>query len=301
MIKRWQFGTQSDGQAISAFQLTSEAGFQAVILDRGATLQSFRLPNGRNIALGFESWESYENDTHYTGRIIGPNANRIVNAKFQIDEDEFQLLENEGNHNLHSGPNGFDAQIWDVAQTGLDLTLNLQSPDGHNGFPGAIKARLNISLVQNKLRLDMQVTTERPSPINLTWHPYWNLSGDGKIDGHDLCVDAEHNTRLEFQRALPVKDTRHDFRKALPLGSVQLDSNYKDVKSARLVSGETVMTVTSSLPNMQIYTGDALTPPRTGIALEPQHRPNDINLAQDSLLRPGEIYNHWIEYSFNTI
>lgn len=299
MTHCWQFGTRADGEVISAFQLTSESGFQAVILNQGAILQSFRLPNGRNIALGFDRWESYECDTSYIGRIIGPNANRILKAQFQIDEDTFQLSANNGMHNLHSGPNGFDVQIWDVKQTELGLNLDLQSPHGHDGFPGSIKARLNISLIQNKLRLEMQVTTERPTPINLTWHPYWNLSGESRIDGHNFYVDAKHHTQPELLHPLPVKDTRYDFRKALPLGSVQLDSNYTDVKSARLISNQTAMTVTSSLPDMQIYTGDSLTPPRMGIALEPQYRPNDINFAQDSLLRPGEIYSHWIEYSFD--
>ena len=301
MTQRWHFGNRADGQAISAYQLTSEAGFQAVILDQGAILQSLHLPNGRNIVLGFETWESYERDTHYMGRIIGPNANRIAKAKFQIDEIQFQLSSNNSPHNLHSGPNGFDTQIWDVTQTDSGLTLDLQSPNGHDGFAGAITAGLNISLIQNKLRLDMQVTTERPTPINLTWHPYWNLGGESRIDGHNLQVNAEHHTQLNSQHALPVKDTRYDFRKALPIGSVQLDCNYKDVESARLVLGQTAMTVTSSLPDIQIYTGDALSPARMGIALEPQFQPNDINLAQDSVLRPGEIFNHWIEYSFDAV
>ena len=301
MIERWQFGTRSDGQLISAFRLTSDAGFQAVILNQGAILQSFRLPNGHNVAVGFEEWDSYESDTNFIGRIIGPNANRIVNAKFLIDEAAFQLSANDGAHNLHSGPNGFDAKMWDAKQTDRGLTLKLVSPDGHDGFAGTIRASLNISLDKNKLRLDMQVTTERPTPVNLTWHPYWNLSGSSRIDGHDLRVDAEHHTRLESEGEFSVKDTRHDFRKALPLGSIKLDSNYTDVKSARLISDKTEMTVTSSLPDMQIYTGDSLTYPRTGIALEPQYRPNDINLAQDSLLRPGEVYSHWIEYSFDVV
>lgn len=299
MIQRWQFGTRADKQSISAFRLTSEAGFQAVVLDQGAILQSFHLPNGRNITLGHNEWDSYESDSDYIGRIIGPNANRIVNAKFQIEEEEFRLYANDGLHNLHSAPNGFDVQMWDAKQTDSGLTLELQSPDGHNGFAGAIKASLKISLVQNKLRIDMQATAERPTPINLTWHPYWNLGGGSKIDGHDLRVDAKHHTQLEFLRALPVKDTRYDFRKALPLGSIRLDTNYKDVKSTQLFSNNISMTVTSSLPDMQIYTGDSLARPRAGITLEPQYRPNDINFTQDSLLRSGEVYRHWIEYSFD--
>lgn len=300
-MERWQFGTGSDGQAISAFRLISKAGFQAVILNYGAILQSLHLPNGRNIALGFEDWERYEKDTDYIGRIIGPNANRIVEARFQIDGDEYSLATNDGAHNLHSGPNGFDTRIWNVSEIDDGLSLGLETAGGQNGFPGTRKAVLKITLIENKLRLEMEVTTDSPTPVNLTWHPYWNLSDGGRIDGHNLRVDAETYTKLAVLRPLPINNTRHDFRKILPLGSVRLDSNYENVKSARLVSGQTEMTVTSSLPDMQVYTGDSLSRPRTGIALEPQFRPNDINFAQASLLRPDETYSHWIEYQFDEI
>lgn len=301
MTQNWQFGIRADGQPISAYQLNSNLGFKAVILDQGAILQSFHLPDGRNITLGFEDWESYENDPSYIGRIIGPNANRIANAAFQIAEAKCHLFANDGVHNLHSGPKGFDTQLWDVARTESGLKLELTSPEELHGFPGAMKAVLNISLAKNKLRLEMEATSDRPTPLNMTWHPYWNLSGNTRIDGHDLRLEAETHTQFEKTQVFQVKDTRYDFQKALPLGSVQLDSNYNHVKSARLSAGHTEMTITSSLPDMQIYTGDALSRPRTGIAIEPQFRPNDINFAQESLLRPGETYHHWIEYCFDEI
>jgi len=301
MTQHWQFGTRADGQPISAHRLKSESGYEAIILDQGAILQSLHLPNGQNIALGFEDWEDYENDPGYIGRIIGPNANRIANAQFQIDDVQYHLVANDGIHNLHSGPKGFDTQLWDVALTKTGLRLKLDSPKEIHGFLGTVKAVLNISLIENKLRIEMEATSDRRTPLNLTWHPYWNLSTNPRIDGNDLLVDAEALTELENCQTLPVNGTRYDFRKALPIGSVRLDNNYSKVKSARLSAGHTSITVTSSLPDMQICTGDALVRPRTGIAIEPQFRPNDVNFAQESLLRPGEIFSHWIEYRIDTI
>ncbi len=301
MVQHWQFGTRADGQPISAFRLRSETGFEAIVLDQGAILQSFCLPSGRNVTLGFEDWDGYESDANYKGRIIGPNANRIANARFQIDKKECLLTANDKPHNLHSGPNGFDREIWQAAHTDTGLRLDLQSPEGRHGFPGTLQATLNISLFGNTLRLAMKATTTRPTPMNLTWHPYWNLSESTRIDGHDLEVKSETHTKLETQKPLPVKDTFRDFGIARPLGSVRLDCSYEHVKSARLIAGRTAMRVTSSLPNLQVYTGDALPLSRAGIALEPQFRPNDINLAQDSLLRPGETYSHWIEYRFDGV
>ena len=298
MMNAWQFGTQANGQAVRAYKLRSELGFQAVILNHGAILQSLHLPNGRNIALGFDTWEGYETDKHYIGRLIGPNANRILGARFQIDESEYSLAANDGADNLHSGPNGFDRQMWDVSPSSKSLILRHRSSHGFNGFPGEVDAGLKISLTGNRLRLDMQAKTDRPTPINLTWHPYWNLSGGNRIDGHDLHIQSNAITKLTDDEEIQIAQTRHDFQSSLPLGSVKLDSNYKDVKSVNLRSRDISLTVTSSLPDMQIYTGDGLPQPRQAIAIEPQFKPNDINFAQDSLLRPTENYKHWIEYHF---
>ena len=301
MTEHWQFGRQENGRPIHAYRLRSDSGFQAVILDQGAILQSFYLPDGKNVTLGFEDWNDYESDAAFKGRIIGPNANRIANAKFSIEGREHQLKANDGLHNLHSGPNGFDSEMWDTVQTDSGLRLELKSSEARHGFPGTIRAVLNISLVENTLRLDMEATTDRSTPMNLTWHPYWNLSETTRIDGHNLKIEAETHTKLEVQEPLRVKDTFRDFSVARPLGSVKLDSSYENAKSARLTAGATAITVTSSLPNLQVYTGDSLPRARAGIALEPQYRPNDINFAQDSLLHPGETYRHWIEYRFDKI
>ena len=292
---------RSDGTPISAFTLRSCAGFEAVVLDQGAILQSLRLPSGRNVVLGFEDWAAYENDTAYIGRFIGPNANRIAEARFRIDAHCYHLTANDGANNLHSGPDGFDSQLWTAAETKNGLALKLKTAAGHNGFPGATHVSLNISLIKNKLRLDVQATSDRPTPFNPTWHPYWNLCDDTRVDGHDLHVDAQNHTHFDSGKSLAVEKTRHDFRRSTPLGSVRLDANYKAVKSAHLQFRQTRLTVSSSLPDMQVYTGDSLPHPRSGIALEPQFQPNDINLGQKCLLREGSTYHHWIEYCFDEI
>jgi len=164
---------------------------------------------------------------------------------------------------------------------------------------GNARVQLKISLLENRLRLDLEATCDQPTPMNMTWHPYWRLGRDGKIDGHDLCIESEAYSDLKSGKRRPVRDTYHDFRRSLPLGHTKLDDNYKDVKQLTLRSDNLMMTVTSSLPDMQVYTGDGLPSPRSGIAIEPQYQPNDINLAQKSLLRPGETYCHWIEYKFD--
>jgi len=293
-----KFGRREDGQIVTAHELRSALGFKAVILNHGAILQALYLPDGRNVTLGFETCESYETDEFYHGCIIGPNANRVKGAKFQIDGQTSNLTANEGEYNLHSGQHGFNTQLWAVDRTDAGLELKHRSRDGQDGFPGVVDATLNISLMENRLRLEMRATTTKPTPVNLTWHPYWNLYGN-RIDDHELTIHSDQRTELNAANPITLKNTRFDFQSTLPLGSVRLDENYVNVKNITLRKHQTTLTVTSSLPDMQVYTGDYLTKPRAGIAIEPQFRPNDINLARRSLLRPGQTYQHWIEYKFD--
>ncbi len=299
MISAWTFGTLPEGRVVTAYQLTSESGFRAVVLDYGVTLQALYLPDGRNVTLGHDSLDAYLDGAGYRGAIIGPNANRIVGASFEIDGQHVEVSTNDGENNLHSGDTGFHTQIWNARIEEDVLIFSHTAQAGTGGFPGHLSVTLRISFRNDTLRLEMRAETNAPTPVNLTWHPYWNLNGRGRIDGHDLSVSADNRSILETAQTVPVKETRFDFRKALPLGHVRLDDNFKDVKEARLKGHSTELNVTSSLPDMQVYTGDALSVPRSGVALEPQFQPNDINLDQRSLLRPGEVYDHWIAYRFD--
>ena len=285
---------------MTAYRLGSESGLSAVVLDYGATLQALCLPDGQNVTLGYGTLEAYLSGQDYRGAMVGRNANRIIGASFKIGGQTYKIPANEGGNSLHSGPAGFESQMWDACRDGETLVLRHSSPDGHQGFPGAVNAVLRIRINDLSLRMEMQAETTAPTPINLTWHPYFNLNGEGRIDGHDLHVEADHRTRLDQSEPLPVEQTRFDFRQSLPLGSVRLDDNYAGVGKARLRAGRTRLTVESSLPDMQVYTGDGLDVPRSGIALEPQFRPDDINRERKSLLRPGETYDHWIEYKFES-
>lgn len=299
MTPHRNFGVRADGQPVTAYEIKSNTRLRAVVLNHGAILQALYLPDGRNVTLGYDGWDEYAADKTYKGCIIGRNSNRIVGGSFQIAGQAYMLSANDGLNNLHSGPRGLDTQLWEVTQKDTSLELRHTSPDGHDGFPGEVDISLKISLRDMTLRLDMEARTNHPTPINLTWHPYWNLAGRGRIDGHNFQIEADGITGLKKTYTIDIKDTRFDFRRAHPIGNVRLDVNYSNVNSAILTSNGTQLRVTSSLPYMQVYSGDQLTPPRSGIAIEPQYRPNDINLAQDCLLRPGEIYNHWIEYQFS--
>ncbi len=301
MINEWNFGTTPDGQDVRAIEIGDADGIRATVLNYGATLHTLHLPNGRNVVLNLDSMNAYLSDEAYHGRIIGRNANRITDASFEIGTETFQLTANDGTNNLHGGPEGFEAKLWRVTQEDQALILRLNSPDGDQGFPGQVDVTLRVTVNDMTLRLEMEAITTRPTPLNMTWHPYWNLLGKGRIDGHNLHVMAAHLTALEAPVPLPVANTRFDFQTELPIGSVEIDKNYAKAAKTVLSVHDTRLIVTSSLPDIQICTAEHLTIPRAGIALEPQFQPNDIKFKQDSLLSPGEVYRHWIEYEFQSL
>ncbi|GGX64722.1 aldose 1-epimerase [Litorimonas cladophorae] len=300
MINERHFGTTQDGREISAYELGLPNGITATILNYGATLQALYLPDGRNVTLGYGTLEPYVSGVHYLGGIVGRNANRIAPARMIINGTKFQLTATDGEANLHSGPMGFETQIWSTSVEDNALVLHHISPDGDGGFPGELDVTLRIIVGQMSLRLEMLARTTKPTPVNMTWHPYWNLLGKGRIDGHVLSAESTEITVLQKAQPMPLNQTRFDFRQPLALGSVQIDDNYVNIGKASVSANGTTLHVSSSLPDLQIYTGDHLPVPRSGIALEPQYRPNDINFAQNCLLQPEQTYNHWIEYSFET-
>jgi len=96
MITSRKFGTLPSGEAVTAYDLTCEAGYKATILSYGATLQSLIFPDGTDIVHGFDDLENYLGNHPYFGAAIGRVANRIGGASFEIDGTRYDLPKNEG-------------------------------------------------------------------------------------------------------------------------------------------------------------------------------------------------------------
>ena len=167
------------------------------ILSLGAIVRDWRIdgPDGSlPVVLGFPTVQAYVDHARSHGAICGRVANRVRDARFTLDGTEYRLVANEGPHQLHGGPGGLGSQIWEMETDGGAVELRFASPDGDQGWPGAVGFAVSYRLEGAKLVCEMRGRPDRPTPINLANHCYYNLGGVGTVKDHVLWVDAEAYT-----------------------------------------------------------------------------------------------------------
>lgn len=283
----------------------------------GARLLRVRTPDPRgrwaNIVLQHDELSRYlEGDHGYFGATIGRYANRISQSSITIDDDRIQLASNEGPHQLHGGPVGFDQRVWDLTDvTDRAVAMRLESPEGDQGFPAQVVVDVTFSVVDSSLRIETVAKSDSDTVFGTTNHAYWNLAGAGRIDDHVFTSAATGYVEVDHEliptgRILPLGSGsltlshRQELGELAAVGGIDHCLVFHDGVEARLAhppSGR-VLTLRSSEPGLQLYTGQYLREPFTGVCLEPQQLPDTPNNPQfgSSLLRAGETYRHEAAY-----
>jgi aldose 1-epimerase len=207
------------------------------IISYGGTVQSLLAPDRAgelaNVVLGFgtlNDYLAYNGDTYF-GCITGRYANRIAAGRFSLDGHQYRLATNNGPNALHGGVRGFDKRLWDVEpideEGAVGLRLTRISPDGEEGYPGNLDVAVTYRLSEdNRLAIEYEATTDRPTIVNLTNHSYFNLAGEGSghIYDHELTLHASaftptDATAIPTGEIAPVEGTPMDFRQARRIGS----------------------------------------------------------------------------------
>ena len=301
-------------------------GIEVEIISTGAAIRSIWVPTRdgrRNVVLGYPSLDGYREDSYFLGATIGPYANRIANASFNMDGRTYGLDANEpGRGNcLHGGSDGLHRREFRLSLQEHDLTILrcvAGLADGVNGFPGNRDYEVIYQLPDPwTLRIDFRVTTDRDTITSLTNHTYFNLGGS--IDDHEVAVYADHYTPSDHNQIptgeiVDVTTTSFDLRQSQPLGARNYDHNFvlnrgkQSLKQAAKLSSPSSgisVSVFTSAPALQFYTGDGLGEPfwpRAGLCLEPQQFPNAPNepAFPSPRLNKDEIYQARIEYRFDS-
>jgi aldose 1-epimerase len=329
------YGRTPDGGEVEAYTLGTADGLQAEILNLGGTLSSLTLPvKGKRIplVLSLQNLEAYLKDTSYLGQLVGRYGNRIAGASFELDGQKYKLTANNGPNTLHGGDIGFGKYVWQVLGSGSGknsyVKLAHRSPAGTNGFPGNLNVTALISVFENQLTLAYEATTDAPTPINLTWHPYFNISGDPErsIDDQQLRLAAGrylpiNDARVPTGEIAPVAGTPFDFRKPKtlklppPASHPQIalaggydhcwviDENTKVAGELYSPSSGVRMQVRTNLPGVQVYGAYHLATAYAGwhaVCIEPENfpdAPNHLNFPS-SILRPGETHRSFMSFAF---
>ena len=270
---RDSFGALPDGTAVTRWTLTDATGASASILDYGAIIQALRVPDraGRvaNVVLGFDDLPDYLERSPFFGALIGRYGNRIAGGTFELDGTAFQLELNDGGrpNSLHGGTPGFGARMWEgVAEEvegGSAVTLTRVSPDGEEGFPGALTVSVRYTLAHSRFTIDYRAETDATTVVNLTNHAHFNLAGDdsgASILGHELSIAAQdflpvNSVLIPLESAIAVAGTAFDFRAPRAIG-------------ARLDDPHPQLVLTDGYDHCYLLTGGRTEQPRTVASLK---------------------------------
>ena len=317
------FGLEQHGFPVTEYTLTNARGASVSILDFGGVITNILVPDRKgklgDVNLGFDDAKAYTADSGSMGALIGRVGNRIKNARFTLNGVEYKLAANNGSSCLHGGVVGYDKKIWQAQVDGDAVFFSLTSPDGDEGFPGALSVVVMYSLSEdNALSIQYLINADSDTIQNMTNHAYFNLAGQNKgtILEQVLQIDADKFTRIDKEvvptgEIAPVFGTPLDFTKPKAIGR-DLDAKVENIDAAggydhnfvlnhpqggveRVATaydpaGGIAMDVYTDQPGVQLFTAPDFTymtgkggkpyGPRPAFCLETQHFADAMNNPQ---------------------
>ncbi len=338
-MKVESFGHLQTGQEAHVYTIENDV-LQVQISDYGATIVAiYDKVLQRHLALGYDSVQDYETKHGQLGATVGRVANRIANAAYTWNGKEHVLTPNNGPNLLHSGSGNIGHRIWtlvDTESTDTSLCLAHRISSYEDGFPGDLQVKALFTVQHNQLHVTYKYYTTEDSFVNLTNHVYINLHGQGDLTNHVLQLGSthfmpfgEHQIPLETPKS--VEGTPFDFRggldvqQALEQYEIELrpyrgydhdfvvaplvETTDTIVPFAEVRGRDMALTMYTDAPHVQVYTGNWLDETgrdrhygtHSGIAIEPQFVPNDINTIGASKTKAHHHYERHIMYVFDHI
>jgi aldose 1-epimerase len=340
------FGSLPDGREAHLFIFRNSNGTTLKFTNYGLLVTELhtRDRHGKlgNVVLGFETLARYLQGHPFFGCIAGRFANRIAKGRFSLDGKDYVLATNNGANHLHGGVVGFDKKLWkagpiQTTQDAVSVDLTYTSPDGEEGYPGALTVTVTYTLTRDDVwRIDYRATTDAPTILNLTNHSFFNLAGQGDVLSHELEIAADQATEVDSGliptgKLLPVRGSALDFTQPTAIGARGMntgltppgyDHNFvlrhggKGLGLAARVferSHGRTMECHTTQPGVQLWTfnrcpeglvctGGVPVSKHGGFCLETQNFPDAIHHPgfPSCVLRPGEVFASRTEYRFGT-
>jgi aldose 1-epimerase len=338
-VQKQPYGRLPDGAAVDKYTLATARGLTAEIITYGGILTSLAFPDRRgktaNVNLGFDTLEQYLAGNPYFGALVGRFGNRIARGAFTIEGKQYRLACNDGPNHLHGGLKAFDKVLWKAKpfqqKNSAGVVLSYTSPDGEEGYPGALRVTVTYRLTEdNRLSFEYLAKTDKPTPVNLTQHSYWNLAGAGTVLDHELTLDCPFYLPVDAEllptgEVLSVKGTPMDFTSPKPVGrdigkvgggydhcwaADRSDRRFRRIAVLYEPSGGRGMEVWTTMPGVQFYTGNhlngltgaggAVYNRHAGLCLETEFFPDAVNRPHfpSCILLPGQAFAHKTAHRF---
>lgn len=291
-IEQHLWGMTPEGEAIVLYTLRNAQGAEVRLSNYGATVVAATAADraGRmaDVVLGYKRPEDYFGDSAACGKTVGRVANRIAEGCMTVEGEQYRLERNDGANHLHGGTKGFADRVWESRVETNRVVMDLLSEEGDQGYPGELHVEAIFDFDDdNALEITYLARTDRTTPVSLTSHLYFNLTGDPTrtVLDHELRLNSteapEMNGRqIPTGRMLEVAGTPQDFREFRPLrAGIDAEFNHirdfggydhpfaiagwqpnilgeagclRDPESGRRVE------ILSSQPSVMIYTGNHL-------------------------------------------
>lgn len=340
-IEESVFGVYPDGKNIMLYTLSDANGMSVSVTNLGATLVKVVTPDKNgvlgDVVLGFDRGEAYLDNPSFFGTVIGPSANRIAGAAFEIDGTTYQLDVNDGENNLHSHKDqGYHKRLWETRVLDNSVIFELTDSDGSMGFPGNKRISVVYSLEEgNSLKIHYHGISDKKTVLNLTNHSYFNLEGhdSGRMEEHELWLGASRYTPV-VAGAIPtgeiaaVADTPMDFTVSKTVGR-DIEADFEQLKltggydhnwvidgwdgelqhfaTVKAPGSGRIMKAYTTLPGVQFYAGNFIGEqqgkgkvtygPRMGLCLETQYFPDTIHHSEF----PSCVFGEGKEYDSVTV
>lgn len=282
------------------------------IMSLGCVVRDWRVDGPRGsipVVCGFPRLEDHVLHARAHGAICGRVANRVAGGRFALGGETWQLTRNAGAHHLHGGEIGLQRRVWEMEADGAAnaVRLGYASPDGEEGYPGAVAFAVTYRLEGPRLVCEMSGRPDRPTPVSLVQHSYYNLGGGGELRDHLLWIDAPAYTPagadlIPTGEIRSVEETRFDFTTPRSLEENDPEADGYDMNfvlaegrdgsrpAARLRCARTGLQLElwTAEPGLQLYDSAGVTiaapghdgiryGPFAGLCLEAQHFPDSLH------------------------
>ena len=315
-LKVEDFTAVIDGKRVSLYTLKNKSGMEVTLTNFGARITELFVPdkngNFADVVLGRDTLDKYVNykGARFFGAAVGRVANRIANAKFQLNGKEYNLPKNNGENSLHGGVFGYDRKVWDViSATSQEIKFRLVSPDGDEGYPSELSIDMTYTLTDNnEFVINYKAISDGDTPVNLTNHTFFNLGGhdSGCINHHIMTIYASKYTPVDSAliptgEIADVEGTPLDFRRPTAIGE-RLNDPHPQLKLGNGYDHNWLIDKTS--PNALDIAAEVFDPNSRRLmkvyTTQPAMQFFGGNFKTDEICKSGKAYEYRSSYALET-